>query len=86
MGTSMGNVSTGGAWLPDEKLIHINVFELKAILLALKSFVKTSYEHIKIMPDNTTAIHCINKNGHITFNGMSSPSSKNLGMGNYSQK
>ena len=57
----MGNVSTGGAWLPDEKLMHINVLELKAILLALKSFVKTSHKHIKIMSDNTTAIHCINK-------------------------
>ena len=46
-GASMGNVSTGGAWLPDEKLMDINVLELKAILLALKSFVKTSHEHIK---------------------------------------
>ena len=62
-GASMGNVSTGGAWLPDEKLMHINVLELKAILLALNSFVKTNHEHIKIMSDNTTAIHCINKMG-----------------------
>ena len=60
-GASMGNVSTGGAWLPDEKLMHINVLELKAILLALKSFVKTSHKHIKTMSDNITAIHCINK-------------------------
>ena len=60
---SMGNVSTGGAWLPDEKLMHINALELKGILLALKSFVKTSHKHIKIMSDNTTAIHCINKMG-----------------------
>ena len=60
-GASMSNVSTGGAWLPDEKLMHINVLELKAILLALKSFVKTSHKHIKIMSD--TAIHCINKMG-----------------------
>ena len=62
-GASMGNVSTGKAWLPDEKLIHINVLELKAILLALMLFVKTSDKHIKIMSDNTTAIHCINKMG-----------------------
>ena len=59
-GASMGNVSTGGAWLPDEKLMHINVLELKAILLALKSFVKTSHKH---MSDNTTTIYCINKMG-----------------------
>ena len=62
-GASIGNVSKGGASLPDEKLMHINVLELKAILLALKSFVKTSHKHIKIMSDNTTAIHCINKMG-----------------------
>ena len=62
-GASMGNVSTSGAWLPDENLMHINVLELKAILLALKSFVKTSHKHIKIMSDNTTAIHCIKKMG-----------------------
>ena len=56
-------MSTGGACLPDEKLMHINILELKAILLALKSFAKTSHKHIKIMSDNTTAIHCINKMG-----------------------
>ena len=59
----MGNVSTGGAGLPDEKMMHTNVVELQAILLAPKSFVQTSYKHIKIMSDNTTAIHCINKMG-----------------------
>ena len=61
-GLSMGNVSTGEAWLPDEKLMY-NRLELKAILLALESFVKTSHKHIKTMSDNTTAIHCINKMG-----------------------
>ena len=68
----MSNVSTGGAWLPDEKLVHIKVLELKVILLALKSFVKTSHKHIKVMSENTTAIHCINKIGisqcHIQWN------------------
>ena len=51
----MSNLSTGGAWLPDEKLMHTNVLELKAILLALKSFVKTSHKHIKIMSDSSKA-------------------------------
>ena len=67
-GVSAGNVSTSGAWLPDETLMHINVRELKAILLALKSSVKTSH---KIMSDNTTAIHCINKMGtYIQWNAI----------------
>ena len=57
----MGIVSTGGAWLPDNKLMYINVHELKAILLPLKSFVKTSHKDIKFMSENTTAIHFINK-------------------------
>ena len=48
----MGNMSTGGAWIPDEKLMHSNVLELK-----------TSHKHIKITSDNTTAIHYINKIG-----------------------
>ena len=56
-----GASTGGGAWLPDENLMHINALEFKAILLALKSFVKTSHKHIKIMSDNTTATHCINK-------------------------
>ena len=38
--TSMGNVSTGKVRLPDEKLMRINVLELMAVLLALKSFAK----------------------------------------------
>ena len=55
-------MSTDKAWLPDEKVMYINVLELKKpILLASKSFVKTSHKHIKIMPDNKTAINYINK-------------------------
>ena len=60
-GASMGDVSTSGVWLPDEKMMLINVLELKVLLLALKSFVKASYKHIKIMSDNATTIHCINE-------------------------
>ena len=74
-GASMGNVSTGGTWLPDETLMHTNALELKAVLLSLKSFVKTSHKHIKIMSDNTTAIYCINKMG-----------TSHLVMDNYLQK
>ena len=59
----MGNVSASGAWLPYEKLLHINFLELKAILLAIKSFVKTSHKHIQITSGNTTAINSISKMG-----------------------
>ena len=39
-GASYGNTPTGGAWLPDEKRLHINVLELKAIFLALKASLR----------------------------------------------
>ena len=83
---SMGNVNTGGAWLLDEKLMHINVLELKAILLPLKSFVKTSHKHIKTMSDNTISIHCINKMGTSHSMDCHHEILKNLGIDNYLQK
>ena len=58
-GASMGNVSTGQAWLPDEKLMHINVLELRAILLALKSFAKQIINTLKsclTIPQQSTAL------------------------------
>ena len=68
---SMVNVSSGEAWLLDEKRIHLNVFDIKVILLALRPFVKTSHEHIKFMFDNTTETHCIKKlEYHIQWNAI----------------
>ena len=58
---SYGNTPTGGAWPSDEKMLQIKILELKAIFLALKAFIKTKNEHVKIMFDNTTSISCINK-------------------------
>ena len=59
VGESRGNVSIGGAWLPDEKVMHTNVLELKAILLALKSFVKKVISTLKPclkIPQQSTAL------------------------------
>ena len=62
-GACYGNTPTSGAWLPDEKRLHINFLELRAIFLDLKVFIKTKTEHVKIMCDNTRAISLINKMG-----------------------
>ena len=43
--------------------MDIQVLELEEILLALKSFIKTSHKHIKVISDNTTSIQCISKMG-----------------------
>ena len=55
---------TGGRWLDDEIDRHINVLELHAILLGLKSFFsqRTDVE-ILVKTDNTTAISYINRMG-----------------------
>lgn len=52
-----GEEGFGGKWNDVEQKLHINVLEMKAIEIALKSFqTKLKNKHVKIMCDNTTAI------------------------------
>ena len=55
--------TTHGLWSVEESKNHINVLELKAIKYALQSLVRTKNSHIKVLCDNTTAVHSINKMG-----------------------
>lgn len=56
--------STGGMWSDTETDLHINVLELKAILLALQSFCRDIINsHIKLLVDNMTAVIYVNKQG-----------------------
>ena len=58
--------STGGAWSEAEAEEHINVLELIAAFLILKTYCAHMHDcHIRLMLDNTTAIACINKFGSI---------------------
>jgi hypothetical protein len=58
------SVKTGGRWLLSEKQYHINVLELMAIELALKSFaVKIANAHVKILSDNACAVAYITHMG-----------------------
>ena len=54
-----------GRWAIEEQGMNINCLELKAIQLALQSFIPLygKCEHIRVMSDNTTAISYINKKG-----------------------
>ena len=54
-----------GRWASEEQGMNINCLELKAIQLALQSFIPLygKCEHIRVMSDNTTAISYINKKG-----------------------
>ena len=54
-----------GRWTLGEQMLHINALELKAIKLALYSYLplNSGVKHVRIKSDNTTAISYINKKG-----------------------
>ena len=59
-----GDFEYGEEWSVDQSELHINILELQAVLLALKSLVKhVRKKHIQLFVDNTTAISCIRKGG-----------------------
>ncbi len=64
-GTSLRNQRTGGQWQKEEARAHINVLELKAALLAIQAFVKSTScpRHIQLLMDNSTAVSYINERG-----------------------
>ena len=64
-GAHVGETATGGRWSVDEKRDHINVLELRAILLALKSLCESTQVHIRIMTDNTTALAYVAHQGGV---------------------
>ena len=55
---------THGFWSESEKLLHINVLELKAVLFSVISLLTSLKDsHVMIMCDNMTAVHTINNMG-----------------------
>lgn len=57
--------NTNGRWSEEEKTLHINVLEAKAILFALECFVKQRGLAVRILSDNTTAVSYVNKKGGV---------------------
>ena len=67
-GASCNNKRIHGFWTFDEKQMHINVLELKATFLGLKTFGNTLNNcEILLRIDNTTAISYINRMGGVQF-------------------
>lgn len=65
-GCSFGEATAGGQWSEREACAHINVLELRAILLGLKSFLSDyKNSHIRIRSDSTTAVSYINNFGGV---------------------
>ena len=63
-GAHSGQNSTGGLWSLSEKYLHINLLEMKVVLLALQ-FFKTDCRNnqVLIASDNTSVVAYINKQG-----------------------
>ena len=60
-----------------------NLSELKAVYFGLKSLCRDLKEtHIKILTDNSTAVHGINNMGSCESVSLRHRSEKNLGLGN----
>lgn len=65
-GAVCDETSIEGQWKLEEKELHINTLELKAIDFGLKSFFNSTEDtHIRIRSDNTTAVAYLNNKGGI---------------------
>ena len=63
-GSHLGDCMAKGIWSSSESALHINLLELKAVLLALKQFEQLCCNQIVLVcTDNTTVVSYINKEG-----------------------
>ena len=63
-GAHLEQSSTQGLWSPQEKGLHINVLELKAVFLALRHFKDQCQDQtVLVAMDNSTVVAYINKQG-----------------------
>ena len=61
-GAHLENLTVIGTWTSQEKILHINVLELKAVFLALKNFQNQILcKRILIATDNATVVSYLNK-------------------------
>jgi hypothetical protein len=73
-GYTCNGISGGCQWSAEEKTLHINCKELKAILFGLMALCKdVSNQHIRIMTDNMTCVSYVNK-----FGGTRSPRANDI--------
>ena len=62
-GAVFNRAKTGGQFTQRERSMHINSLELLAANFGLKTFIKTHNVHVKILSDNSTSVHGINRIG-----------------------
>ena len=63
-GSHLLDQNVSGVWSAQEKLLHINLLEMKAMFLALQAFQEVvSGHHVTAMCDNSTVVAYVNKQG-----------------------
>ena len=63
-GAHCNDVKTQGLWTDEEKKLHINALEMKAVMFAVQSFIKDEQKiHVHLKVDNTTTVAYVNKMG-----------------------
>ena len=64
-GAHLLDQNVSGVWSAQEKLLHINLLEMKALFLALQAFQEdVAGHHVTAMCDNSTVVAYVNKRGH----------------------
>ena len=63
-GAHLLDQNVSGVWSAQEKLLHINLLEMKALFLALQAFHEdVAGHHVTAMCDNSTVVAYVNKQG-----------------------
>ena len=63
-GAHLLDQNVSGVWSAQEKLLHINLLEMKALFLALQAFQEdVAVRHVTAMCDNSTVVAYVNKQG-----------------------
>ena len=62
-GTHLLDQHVSGVWSDQEKLLHINLLEMKALFLSFQSFREDVIGHVTAMCDNSTVVAYVNKQG-----------------------
>ncbi|VDI01509.1 Hypothetical predicted protein [Mytilus galloprovincialis] len=63
-GAHINNYQIAGVWSPQYKVKHINWLELKAVQLALQTFlIKVQFKSVLVRTDNATVVSYLNKQG-----------------------
>ena len=63
-GAHVLDLQASGKWSPQESALHINLLEMKAVLMALHAFQdRLIGQSVGLMSDNTTVVAYVNKRG-----------------------